>query len=129
MDFGQQHVVLVHTGVAGQDFSQLSHIRRLIHAHADFDLSWLLRRVENVHEEIYLTMILRDRHRDAQKRVEGVRLPMTPRTSQTRPELRLEHGVHEGVVAPHVIRQSLGCNNIIRPTECVLQTENRPVLH
>lgn len=97
-------MILVYAGVAGKDFSQLSHVRRLIHAHADLDLPGLLRRVEDVHVEIHLTVILRDRYRHTEKRVEGVGLPVTSRTGQTRPKLCLKHGVHEGVVTSYVIR-------------------------
>lgn len=114
-------MILVHAGVTSQDLSEFPHVGRLIHAHADLDLPRLLRRVENVHVEIHLPMILRHRHRHAQKGVEGVRLPVAPRTGQTRPELRLEHGVYEGVVTPHVIRKRLRGNDVVRPAERVLQ--------
>lgn len=110
-------MILVHAGVAGQDLSELPHVGRLIHAHADLDLPRLLRRVENVHVEIHLPMILRHRHRHAQEGVEGVRLPMASRTSQTRPELRLEYGVYEGIVTPHVIRKRLRGHDVIGSAE------------
>lgn len=123
MDFSQQHVVLVHAGVAGQDFSELSYIGRLVHAHANFDLPWLLGCIKDVHEEIHLAMILRDWHWHAQKGVEGVRLPMTSWTSQARPELCLEYGMHEGVVTANMIRQSLSGDDVIRPAKWVLKVE------
>lgn len=116
-------MILVYAGVASQDFSQLSHIGRLIHAHADLDLSRLLGRVEDVHVEIHLTMILRHRYRHAQKRIEGVRLPVTSRTGQTGAKLRLKHGVHEGVVTSYVIRQGLGGDDVIRSAKRVLRKE------
>lgn len=72
VDLGQQHVILIHAGITSQDLPEFPHIGRLIHAHANLDLSWLLRRVENIYIEIHLAMILRHWHRHAQERVEGV---------------------------------------------------------
>lgn len=123
VDLGQQHVILIDAGIAGQDLAEFPYIGRLIHAHADLDLSRLLRRVENVHVEIHLAMVLRHRHRHTQERVEGVGLPVTPRTGQTGSELRLEHGMDEGIVAPHVIRQGLGGDDVVGSTERILQSK------
>lgn len=59
MDFSQQHVIFIHSGIAGENFSEFSYICRLIHAHANLNLPRLLRGVENVYIKIYLTMVLR----------------------------------------------------------------------
>lgn len=95
VNFREQHVILIDPRVAGQNFSKLSNVRRLIRAHADLHLPRLLRRVQHVHEKVHLPVVLRNRHRHAQERIERVRLPVTPRTRETRPKLGLEHRVHE----------------------------------
>lgn len=66
-------------------------------------------------------MILRHRHRHAQEGVEGIRLPVASRAGQTRPELSLEHGMHKGIVASHMIRKRLGGDDVVGSAKRVLR--------
>lgn len=62
VNFREQHVILVDTSVTSQYLSELSDIGRLVHAHADLHLPWLLRRIEDIHKKVHLPVILRHRH-------------------------------------------------------------------
>lgn len=103
VDLGEEHVVLVDAGVAGEYFPELLDVGSVAHAYAYANLSRLLRRVEHVDVEALLALGLGHRHRHAQERIERVALFLAPRARQARPELRLEYFVHERVVAAHVV--------------------------
>lgn len=83
------------------------------------DLSRLLGGVEHSDDD-RLVLVLRHRHTDAQEGIEGVALALAPGTRQGGAELRLEHGVHEAVVAAHVVGEGLCCHDVIRPPKGVL---------
>lgn len=86
-------------------------------------LSRLLGSVEDG-DEHRLELVLGYGHGDAEEGVERVGLPLAPGTRQRRPELRLEHGVHEAVVAAHVVGQRLRRHYVVRTTERVLKQYN-----
>lgn len=109
VNFGQQHVILVYTRIAGQYLSELLDVGRLIDADTDANLSWLLRCVEHVYEEAHLALALGYRYRDAEERVEGVGLHLAAWTGQARTKLRLEYLVDEGLVAALVICVGFRC--------------------
>ena len=120
MDLGEEHVVLVDAGVAGEYLPELLDVGRLVDADADAYLSRLLRRVEDVDEEAHLALALGHRHRNAEEGVERVGLLLAARAGQARPELRLEHLVHERVVAAYVVLQRLS-GHALRTRERILQ--------
>lgn len=53
--------------------------------------------------------------------VERVALLVTPWTRERRPELGLEYGLHERIIAPPVVGQRFRRNHLIRSTVVVLQ--------
>lgn len=89
-------------------------------------LSRLLRGVE--HGDVdRTTLVLRHRHGHTEEGVEGVALPLAPGAGERGAKLRLEHGVHEAVVAADVVRQSLRRHHLVRATEGVLQQKHREI--
>lgn len=119
VDLGEQHVIVVDPGIAGQYLPQVLDVGRLVDLDADAHLPGLLRRVEHVDVEADLALVLGHRHRDAEERVERVGLLLAAGTGQGRAELRLEHLVDERVVAAHVVVHCLA-GHLVRLAERVL---------
>ena len=70
-------------------------------------------------------LVLRHRHGHAEERVERVALAAALRARQGRPELGLEQRVNEAVVAADVVGQSLCRDHIVRPSNRILEQNNR----